>query len=363
MIRSRKSIATNRGRRENGVALLMVLWVLMLLTVIVGEFCFTMRTRVNITRNFKESTEAYYLALAGLNRAVLEIIRQELTPPRIVRVEEKETEAETPDAAAPEWRMNLELPAMAFANGVFEARIENQSGKVNLNMADKPLLSTMLEGFALDPADRDVIVDSILDWRDSDRNHRINGAEDDYYQSLPEPYDCKDADFDSPEELLLVRGVTPELYKAGLKDLITVLPKNKKSAGIAGSKKKRPSGIFGSSKKEGEFDYNKLNVNAISPETWAALPGMTEELVAEIFAFRAERDFRSLGEVQEIVGADVFQEIAARLTLETTPYYKVSSFGAAGGGPIREGVSAVVEFNRNAPLYYRIMEWSEGISQ
>ena len=352
MTRSRKSIATNRGRRENGVALLMVLWVLMLLTVIVGEFCFTMRTRVNITRNFKESTEAYYLALAGLNRAVLEIIRQELTPPRIVTVEEKETEAETPDAAAPEWRMNLELPAMAFANGVFEARIENQSGKVNLNMAEKPLLSTMLEGFALDPADRDVIVDSILDWRDSDRNHRINGAEDDYYQSLSEPYDCKDADFDSPEELLLVRGVTPELYKAGLKDLITVLPKNK-----------QPSGLGRTKKKEKGFDYNKLNVNAISPETWAALPGMTEELVAEIFVFRAERDFRTLGEVQEIVGADVFRDIAASLTLETTPYYKVSSFGAAGGGPIREGVSAVVEFNRNAPLYYRIMEWSEGISQ
>lgn len=351
---------------EKGVALLMVLWVLMLLTVIVGEFCFTMRTRVNITRNFKESTEAYYIAVAGLNRAIEEIIRQEMTPPRIVSMKSMKNHADPAleEAAAPSWRMNTNIPPMAFAGGEFEIRIENQSGKVNINLAEKPLLAAMLEGFDMDPSEKDVIVDSIMDWRDADRNHRINGAEDDYYQSLPEPYDCKDADFDSPEELLLVRGVTPEIYFQGLEHLVTVIPKNIKTAGMRGAIKKniKAGGMRGAKKEEGEFDYNKLNVNAITAEAWASLPGMTEELVADIQAFRAEKDFRSLTEVRDIVGAEVFQGIANSLTTETTPYYKITSFGKINGSRISEGVTAVVQFNSQLREKFQIMEWTDGVS-
>ena len=64
-------------------------------------------------------------------------------------------------------------------------------------------------------ADRDTVIDSILDWRDSNRDHRLNGAEEDYYRGLDPPYSCKDGPFDVVEELLLVRGVTPELFAGG----------------------------------------------------------------------------------------------------------------------------------------------------
>ena len=67
-------------KNENGIALFMVLWVLMLLSVIVGEFCYAMRTEVNVTRNFKEQTEGYYIALGGLNRAIGELVRNEFIP-------------------------------------------------------------------------------------------------------------------------------------------------------------------------------------------------------------------------------------------------------------------------------------------
>ena len=61
-----------------------------------------------------------------------------------------------------------------------------------------------------------------MDWRDKDNLHRLNGAEDDYYLSLPQPYKCKNGDFTSIEELLLVRGVTPEIFYGGLKDMVAV---------------------------------------------------------------------------------------------------------------------------------------------
>ena len=57
----------------------------------------------------------------------------------------------------------------------------------------------------------DDVANSILDWLDPDDTPRTDGAEDDYYSSLPNPYHCKNGPLDSLEELLLVKGVTPQL--------------------------------------------------------------------------------------------------------------------------------------------------------
>ena len=60
----------------------------------------------------------------------------------------------------------------------------------------------------IDPSDGDVIVDSILDWKEPGDLHRLNGAKSDYYESLSPPYSAKNAPLDRVEELLLIRGVT-----------------------------------------------------------------------------------------------------------------------------------------------------------
>jgi hypothetical protein len=83
---------------------------------------------------------------------------------------------------------------------------------LNINSISESLLRKIIGNFGLEGEARDMVVDSILDWRDPDDFYRINGAENDYYRSLKEPYDCKNGNLDSIEELLLVRGVTPELF-------------------------------------------------------------------------------------------------------------------------------------------------------
>jgi len=325
----------------------MVLWVLMLLTVIVGEFCFTMRTRVNITRNFKESTQAYYIAVAGLNKAIEQIIRQEIMPQRIVTIDEDSGDESAPEQM-PDWRINTDIAPVAFGNGSYEVRIENVSGRININLANKHLLKTLLSGFDLDESEKDIITDSILDWRDADRNHRLNGAEDDYYQSLAVPYEAKDADFDSVDELLMVRGMTPEIFYQGFENFVTVFPKSKKK----GLKKRT---------KTKEFDYNKLNVNAIPAEMWAALPGMTEELTSEIMIYRAEKDFNSLREVLNLVGPEVFRGLSRYLTLETASYYKISSTGKIRDSLTSEGVTALIQISSQVREKFLIIEWVDEI--
>src|SRR5262249_55773334 len=67
------------------------------------------------------------------------------------------------------------------------------------------------------PGMTEQIADAILDWIDPDDDPREQGAERDYYASLPHPYAPRNGPLASIDELLLVRGVTPALlYGADL---------------------------------------------------------------------------------------------------------------------------------------------------
>ena len=90
----------------------------------------------------------------------------------------------------------------------------DESSKINLNTL---LFSDALqEGIAREilmtlPEMTEEIADSILDWLDSDDEARDYGVESDYYQGLSAAYAAKNGPMDSLDELLLIRGVTPQL--------------------------------------------------------------------------------------------------------------------------------------------------------
>lgn len=332
-------------RSENGIALFLVLWVLTLLAVIVGEFCHAMRTEVNITRNFKEDTQSYYIATAGLNKAIAELVRSKFLPQQPMPSDFQE-EQEI------EWRVNADIPASPFAQGEYKVWIDNESGKVNINRAGAGLLRTMLSPFDLSEDEKDVIVDSILDWRDKDSLHRLNGAEDDYYRFFPEPYECKDDDFDCVEELLLVRGITRKVFYGGLKNMVTVYgdeePKSKKKGKRQGVK---------------PFNYNRININAASREMLAALPEMTDELVNQVIEYRNESDFETMSDLMTVVGSEVYTGIARYITLQISPYYTIKSFGKVKASQTRQGVLAVVKINTRPKKGHRVIKWRDGLEE
>jgi len=335
-------------KNEKGIALFLVLWVLTLLSVIVGEFCFAMRTEVNMTRNFKGQTEAYYIALAGVNRAIGELIRNEVIPPEI-KVDKLFEKDEEPEEEETRWRINTDVPPVPYGEGQFEVWIGNERGKININGANEALLKMMLNGFGLEGQQESIIVDSILDWRDKNDLHRLNGAEDDYYKSLPEPYECKNGDFDSVEELLMVRGVTPETFYGGLRDIVTVFEKSTRRKKI------------GQRHKVVRSDLNKININAAHKKVLLALPAMTEDLAQKIINYRKESDFRVLTEVSNLVGTDVYNLISPYITLKTSPYYSITSVGKWADSKIQQGVEALVEINRNIKKGYRVVQWRDSL--
>jgi general secretion pathway protein K len=327
-------------KSERGIALFLVLWVMALLTVIAGEFCYAVRTEANITRNFKEETQTYYIAVSGLYWAIGELVVNELVPRQVKASDGEEEQGDI------RWRINTDIPVIPFGEGQFKVERENESGKVNLNRASEALLKMMLNNLQIEDTNKNIIVDSIMDWRDKDNFHRINGAEDDYYLSLPQPYKSKNGDFTSIEELLLVRGVTPEIFYGGLKDMVAVYQDKQTER---------------DNRKITEIDFNRININAASLRMLRALPRMTEDVVQAIMKYRETRDFRSLTDLSLIAGPDIYTAISPYITLNLSPYYTIKSVGMLKESQTRQGVQAVVKIDRTLKKGYEVIQWIDGL--
>ncbi len=82
--------------------------------------------------------------------------------------------------------------------------LTDEDGKLNINTASHDQLMRL-------PGMTDNVAASIVNWHSANSNASNGGATSDYYLSLPEPYYCKNANFETVEELLMVRGVTRQM--------------------------------------------------------------------------------------------------------------------------------------------------------
>ncbi len=124
------------------------------------------------------------------------------------------------DAFSKDWAQKKpSFKETKMANGFFSlgdgAGLVDEDRKINLNIADAPSLSLLIQkAVSLDRDKADEIAYDIVDWRDSDSacGHPDFCAENDYYQSLPLPYSAKNSNFESLDELLLVKGVNRGIF-------------------------------------------------------------------------------------------------------------------------------------------------------
>lgn len=213
-----------RRRNERGVALLLVLWVTVLLTVIAAGFAASARVGGAATLTARDETTARALAVAGFQQALVEVFGEwdvntlmEDGQVGFLRLAGGAVATKTGMGVTPRaLRRDGTLPG-----GAFRYRVLDEERKINLDTASREMLVRLLDAVgAPTGAERDVVADSILDWIDEDSLHRVNGAEDDHYRRLSPPYRAKNGPLDAIEELRLIRGVTPEIFEA-LRPLVT----------------------------------------------------------------------------------------------------------------------------------------------
>lgn len=289
-------------RDETGaVALLVVLWVIVLLTAIVGEFSYSMRTEAKITRNFKEEAEAYYLALAGIEKAKMEIL---LTTSQYTYMNEDGVLVFNIDNEAPQRSGNL-------GRGSFSYNLTDEESKLNINTASALQIRYLFLKSGVDITDVDIIIDSIIDWRDGNDLHMLNGAEEDYYRSLKYPYSAKDGPFESIDELLLVKGMTREIF-------------------------------YGSKNADGEQKYTGvvqyLTVNGLS----SININTGSEVVLEAFLGAG----KAAGIISQREAGPIKSPVAGGKV--TSDFFTITSTGVAAGGAIKRTIKTIVQKKGNS---------------
>ncbi len=208
-------------KRERGFALLAVMLVLALLGVVAGEFAFSMRLEATMVRSYREEIIGRHLVEAAVQQAIREI----LTDYQAVGLGEDGllTFFRLPARPLP----RLPRSEVSLGGGTFSYRITDEEARLNLNTAPPDRLDRLLTGLGVEKEARDVINDSLQDWKDPDDLHRLNGAESDYYLALPVPYRARNANLEGVAELLQIRGVASEIYygrdgEPGLAEFATV---------------------------------------------------------------------------------------------------------------------------------------------
>ena len=192
-----------KGRQQDGVALLVVLWVIMVLSLLIGGFAFTMHVETQVASFARNQLHAEMLARSGIELARMQLIQDAQAGITSVY-----------DARNQPWATNADLYVNhALGDGTINVKVIDEESKLPVNKATQEQLKRVFDELGVEADDSDVIVDSILDWIQPGDLHRLDGAKDDYYMSLSPPYHCKGAPLDRVEELLLVRGVTPELVR------------------------------------------------------------------------------------------------------------------------------------------------------
>ena len=193
-------------RGQRGVVLILAVFAVVLLAVLAVGITTAVRVELLASRAGLNRTQSLFLAEVGLSQARALLLYDDMTIDTLQ------------DPWGPASELALDLP-QEFGSGFYRVRVHDACGRIDINEAQHVTLFRLTE----DPG----AAAAIRDWRDAGSLPGPDGAEQEYYASLPLPYPPRNGPFQTLGELLLVRGVTPPMFfgregKPGLVDLFTV---------------------------------------------------------------------------------------------------------------------------------------------
>ena len=256
-LRTPYTVLLTDKQTKAGSILLLALWCLCILSTFAVILGYNVRSKISLIRRLEERDKCFFYALAGVKRASAYLKAEPLKDIYTLVDSYADMSGIFKDVSVDDGNFSIVAP---YSTGVRYGFIDEES-RININSVDMTVLKRLFK-YVLDMDEMPAqdLAACVIDWRDSDSELSIpvGSAEDRYYSGLDSPYEAKDDNFEMPDELLLVKGMTPE-YFSKLGGYITVY-----GAGI-------------------------VNANTASKAVLIAL-GLNEKLADAIISFRAGGD-------------------------------------------------------------------------
>ncbi|MEN8141512.1 MAG: hypothetical protein ABFR97_09850 [Thermodesulfobacteriota bacterium] len=200
-------------REERGFALVVVILILLMVSFLAAELTLGVRSETSSGFNERQQVVGRTLAQAGINLALFHLLDEPVDGGGEGASFEQ---GESQDV----W----------LAQGRVRYQVVSEAGKMDLNNVDPRLLSLLLEYFGYSEEEADIVNDSLLDWRDNDDLHRLNGAESEYYAELAEPYQARNGKIMDANEFFLLKGTAKLATRMRAADIFTVHNRKKRLA-------------------------------------------------------------------------------------------------------------------------------------
>ncbi len=291
------------------------------LSILAAAFAFSMKVETKLAQNANSETELLWMGLSGVEFARWVLVQQTTV------AEERGFDAlnqfwasgDTTSVSNSPFQ-GMSLSGYPLGNGRFSIKIIELERKMNINAADMRFLQNAFNVVGVDAGESSQITSAIIDWIDTNNERGANGAEDDDYMALDPPYHCKNKPIDDMAELLLIRGITPDMYWGGV---ATNHPPSKFQSRLSARHGFTGQNMFRVGLKDifTPISSGKININTASAEVLLTIPMMDENTVSEIIRLRSETPFRNPSQLASAgLNPQLFQQIAQYLTVQSSAF-------------------------------------------
>lgn len=288
------------GQRQRGSVLIIVLWTAVLLTILVTAMAAKVRLSAQTVMHNYAASAGWAQVMSAMNFAEAELQMRFMARP-VGEIQPTDDEGAVREE---DFRFNGQALELAYPlpEGV-TVRIYNHSGKINLNRIPRRMMQLLIENRLggveeADPQEVAELLDAWGDWTDLNELAFLNGAEAEYYQSLDPPYSPRNnAQLDTVEELLHIRGFAELFEGVNLEAAFTV-----------------------------HGNRQGVNLNLATREAMQLLPGMTDELIELVLAYRERRDLNTRGDIAEIIPFENLQELSAWISTNVSDYFSIYAY-------------------------------------
>ena len=334
----------NAGPR-GGAALIVALWTVLILSLLIGGLAYEMHVEAGITSYARKRLKAQVAARGGVEYAKFLLAKSFETS----AFEEEDAAQEALRILAKNLERGIGVSGAVVEQGAAKAVVDilPEAGRRNVNTLQDEDWEELLDQAGVPEEKWPDLIDCFMDFTDDNDEHRLNGAEKDdaFYKDLD--YAPKNAPLDTVDEILLIKGFTPEIVYGGP-------PPDPKSEPLRGMAHLLTT-----------FGDGKVNVNTASREVLLTLTGangkmMDDWVVDDILKYRLGDDgqpntkddgFESVQEAISKSGMD--PSLADKLSVADRRFVRVSSIGENHG--VKSGVWAVFEVGdkKVTPIYWR----------
>lgn len=343
---------------RRGSALVVAIWVIGLLSLMIASFAFDAHLQLRVTSFYRKRMKAEQLARSGIEKARMLLIESARLKAETTETSEDKDKPWYGDARRLADGLNIVSSSETLGEGTLTLTIVPEPARRNVNRLTAEDWVRIFEVTGVPEELWDALIESFMDWTDTDDDARPQGAEtDDYYATLDPPYRAKNAPLDTVEEILLVKGFTNSILYGGVLQEEDAAEDGEE--GESGTEEQ--ARMTGFADMLTTFGDGKVNVNAASRRVLLTLPVMDDTMADDIILERegdpdaAEREDTSYKSTADFFSRFPDLESVLKEHISTdSQTLRITSVADVGG--VGWTVSCVVSFSQDE---LTILRWQE----